>query len=45
MAGGGMFTTVLSQDAQTALAALGKSGFVRDGYLAGGSSLALHLGQ
>lgn len=40
-----MFTTVLSQDAQTALALLGKSGIVGEGYLAGGSALALHYGH
>lgn len=40
-----MFTTVLSQNAQNALAVLGKSGIVGDGYLAGGSALALHYGH
>ncbi len=40
-----MFTTVLSKDAQNALATLGKSGIVDNGYLAGGSALALHYGH
>lgn len=40
-----MFTTILSQDAQNALAVLGKSGIVSKGYLAGGSALALHFGH
>ncbi len=40
-----MFTAVLSKDAQAALALLGKSGVVREGYLAGGSALALHFGH
>ncbi len=40
-----MFTTVLSRDAQDALAVLGKSGAVGDAYLAGGSALALQLGH
>ena len=43
--GGSMFTTVLSSDAQRALALLGKSGLVADAYLAGGSALALHYGH
>ena len=38
-----MFTTVLSQDAQTTLATLGQSGLVKNAYLAGGSALALHF--
>ncbi len=40
-----MFTAVLSSDAQAALAILGKSGVVANGYLAGGSALALHYGH
>lgn len=40
-----MFTTVLSKNAQAALAVLGKSGLVADAYLAGGSALALHFGH
>ncbi len=40
-----MFATVLSQDAQNALAVLGKSGAVVDAYLAGGSALALQFGH
>ncbi len=40
-----MFTTVLSRDAQNALALLGKSGIAAQGYLAGGSALALHFGH
>lgn len=40
-----MFTAVLSGDAQKALVILGQSGVVRDGYLAGGSALALHYGH
>ncbi len=40
-----MFATVLSDDAQAALALLAKSGLVKDAYLAGGSALALHFGH
>lgn len=40
-----MFGTVLSDDATKTLAILGKSGFLKDAYLAGGSGLALHLGH
>lgn len=40
-----MFESVLSDDAQNALAVLGKSGVVKEGYLAGGSALALHFGH
>lgn len=40
-----MFTKTLSPVAQRALAILGKSGFLKDAYLAGGSALALHLGH
>lgn len=40
-----MFASVLSDDAQNALAILGRSGAVNDGYLAGGSALALHFGH
>ena len=40
-----MFTKVLSATAQNSLAILGKSGFLKDAYLAGGSGLALHLGH
>lgn len=40
-----MFTAVLSKNAQTALALLGKSGLVADAYLAGGSALSLHFGH
>lgn len=40
-----MFGSVLSQNAQDTLAALGKSGLVKDAYLAGGSALALHFGH
>lgn len=38
-----MFAETLSRSAQSALATLGKSGFLRKAYLAGGSALALHL--
>lgn len=40
-----MFTAVLSKNAQTALALLGKSGLVAGAYLAGGSALSLHFGH
>lgn len=40
-----MFESVLPQDAQTALAVLGKSNILRDGYLAGGTALALQMGH
>lgn len=40
-----MFATVLSNDAQNALAILGKSGLVSGAYLAGGSALALQYGH
>ena len=40
-----MFESVLPQDAQTALAVLGKSSIVQDGYLAGGTALALQMGH
>lgn len=40
-----MFGTVLSDSAQAALAVLAKSGIVHNGYLAGGSALALHFGH
>ena len=40
-----MFTATLSHEAQAALALLGKSGLVKDAYLAGGSALALHYGH
>ncbi|MFZ5366185.1 MAG: nucleotidyl transferase AbiEii/AbiGii toxin family protein [Patescibacteria group bacterium] len=40
-----MFTKTLSRSAQNSLAILGKSGLLKDGYLAGGSALALHLGH
>ena len=41
-----MFTTALSQDAQNALALLGKTQLLpKDTYLAGGSALALHYGH
>lgn len=40
-----MFESVLPQGAQTALAVLGKSSIVRDGYLAGGTALALQMGH
>ena len=40
-----MFTATLSHGAQAALALLGRSGLVRDAYLAGGSALALHYGH
>lgn len=41
-----MFTTVLSKNAQDALALLGKSDILpKDTYLAGGSALALHYGH
>ncbi|HCS78705.1 TPA: hypothetical protein DIV55_03090 [Patescibacteria group bacterium] len=40
-----MFANVLSQSAQTALAVLGKSGVIADGYLAGESAFALHFGH
>lgn len=40
-----MFTSVLSQNAQNALAILGKSGLLSQAYLAGGSALALQFGH
>jgi len=40
-----MFTKTLSKTAQDSLALLGKSGLLKDTYLAGGSALALHLGH
>lgn len=40
-----MFESVLSGDAQDALAILGKSGLLSQAYLAGGSALALQLGH
>lgn len=40
-----MFAHVLSETAQAALALLGKSGLLKDAYLAGGSALALHFGH
>lgn len=40
-----MFAGTLSDSAKTALALLGESGLVDEGYLAGGSALALHLGH
>lgn len=40
-----MHAGTLSDTAQAALAKLGKSGIVKDVYLAGGSALALHLGH
>lgn len=40
-----MFATVLSHDAQNALAILGKSGLLSQAYLAGGSALALQFGH
>lgn len=40
-----MFADVLSDDAKSALAVLGKSGIVSDAYLAGGSALALQYGH
>lgn len=40
-----MFRSVLSQHAQVALGVLGKSGIIRQGYLAGGSALAMRLGH
>ena len=40
-----MFATVLSRDAQNALAVLGKSGLLSQAYLAGGSALALQFGH
>ncbi|KKS95757.1 MAG: hypothetical protein UV73_C0014G0034 [Candidatus Gottesmanbacteria bacterium GW2011_GWA2_43_14] len=40
-----MFTTTLSDHAQTTLALLGKSGLVSKAYLAGGSALALYFGH
>lgn len=40
-----MFAKTLSPTAQTALAILGKSGLLKEAYLAGGSALALHLGH
>ena len=42
---GKMFESTLSGAAQATLALLGKSGLVKDGYLAGGSALALHFGH
>ena len=40
-----MFETVLPDNAQIALGVLGKSDIVMDGYLAGGSALALRFGH
>src|SRR3989338_6101611 len=40
-----MFGNTLSGNAQKTLALLGKSGLVRNAYLAGGSALALHFGH
>lgn len=40
-----MFTAILSKNAQTALALLGKSGLVAGAYLAGGSALSLRFGH
>lgn len=40
-----MFASVLSDDAQNALAVLGKSGLLSQAYLAGGSALALQYGH
>ena len=40
-----MFGNTLSGNAQKTLALLGKSGLVRNAYLAGGSALALHFGN
>jgi len=40
-----MFKTVLSQNAQDALAILGRSGILKNAYLAGGSALALQFGH
>jgi len=40
-----MFPGTLSDDAQDALAVLGKSGILNWAYLAGGSALALYLGH
>jgi hypothetical protein len=43
--GGTMFASVLSGDAQNALALLGGSGLLSQAYLAGGSALALQFGH
>lgn len=40
-----MFTTAISQNTKRALAILGKSKILADGYLAGGTTAALHLGH
>lgn len=40
-----MFAETVPRDAQNALAILGKSGVLRDAYLAGGTALALQLGH
>lgn len=40
-----MFESVLSPNAQAALAVLGQSGLLKNAYLAGGTSLALRLGH
>lgn len=40
-----MFTTAVSQNTKRALAILGKSRMLDDGYLAGGTAAALHLGH
>lgn len=40
-----MFAGTLSESAQATLALLGKSGLVKNAYLAGGSALALHFGH
>lgn len=40
-----MFAKTLSSTTQASLALLGKSGLLKDAYLAGGSALALHLGH
>lgn len=40
-----MFEKALSNDAKKALASLGKSGILKDAYLAGGTALALQIGH
>lgn len=40
-----MFEEVLPKDAKSALAILGKSGLLKEAYLAGGTALALHIGH
>ena len=40
-----MFEQVLSKDAKKSLAVLGKSGLLKNAYMAGGTALALQIGH